>query len=100
MLNGNRTLSILSYVRSADKNKRRGPLAVQAIPLALLIPLTFFIPETPRWLVSKDRTEEAMQIIRRLHETGDNDVLFKESTRRSSIRSLLSEKCSSLRGPK
>jgi hypothetical protein len=50
---------------------------VQAIPLAILIPLTFFIPETPRWLVLKDRTDQALQVIRKLHQTPDNEAFIQ-----------------------
>ncbi|KXS99945.1 hypothetical protein AC578_788 [Pseudocercospora eumusae] len=45
----------------------RGPLAVQAAPLLLLVPISFFIPETPRYLVSKDREDQAYRVLSKLH---------------------------------
>ncbi|EME82082.1 uncharacterized protein MYCFIDRAFT_139011, partial [Pseudocercospora fijiensis CIRAD86] len=45
----------------------RGPLAIQAAPLLLLVPASFFIPETPRYLISKDKEDEAYRTLRRLH---------------------------------
>lgn len=45
----------------------RFPLAFQLIfPIAVSIAL-FFAPESPRWLLLKDRPEEALEVIARLH---------------------------------
>lgn len=49
----------------------RIPWAVQIVaPLTLLIAL-FFIPRSPRWLASKDRLEEAIDVLARVHGHGD-----------------------------
>jgi MFS family permease len=45
----------------------RGPLAVQAIPLIIVLPLTFILPESPRWLVKNGKSEVAMTLLNRLH---------------------------------
>lgn len=55
----------------------RGPLAVQAIPLLLLIPVSFFLPETPRWLVSKGRKEKAIAVLKRLHSGSNNEAFVQ-----------------------
>lgn len=45
----------------------RPPLALQALwPLVLLAGL-FWMPESPRWLMTNDREEEAHKVLRRLH---------------------------------
>jgi len=43
--------------------------AVGLVPAALLIPLRFFLFESPRWLASKGRLEEADQIVNRLEDS-------------------------------
>ncbi|KAJ5889838.1 hypothetical protein N7504_010648 [Penicillium tannophilum] len=57
-----------------DDLQWRGPLAVQAIPLLLLIPVTFFLPETPRWLISKGKEDQAMKVLCRLHPSPDGNT--------------------------
>ncbi|PHZ13339.1 general substrate transporter [Rhizopus microsporus ATCC 52813] len=50
-------------------------LGVQTIPGGLLLFGIYFIPESPRWLIYKDRTEEALRILASLRSRGnENDV--------------------------
>ncbi|KAK5400794.1 hypothetical protein LTR06_011254 [Exophiala xenobiotica] len=44
----------------------RGPLAFQAFFAIVAIIMLFFMPESPRWLATKDRYEEARYVISRL----------------------------------
>lgn len=44
---------------------------IQAIPALILIPALLFFPESPRWLASKDRWEEALDVLALLHGNGD-----------------------------
>lgn len=44
----------------------RWMFASEAVPTLLFMGLLFFIPESPRWLVSKKREEEAAVILRKL----------------------------------
>ncbi|KAJ5661087.1 uncharacterized protein N7484_000459 [Penicillium longicatenatum] len=55
----------------------RGPLAVQALPLQLLIPVTFFLPETPRWLVRKGKEEQALRVLGRLYNSDITDHVIR-----------------------
>ena len=45
----------------------RFPLAVQLIPTCTLLIGSFWLPYSPRWLLSKGRSEEAWKVTRKLH---------------------------------
>ncbi|KAI1380260.1 general substrate transporter [Hypoxylon crocopeplum] len=49
----------------------RLPWGIQMIPAFVLFIGLFFFPYTPRWLASKDRWEEAIQVMAILHGSGD-----------------------------
>lgn len=44
---------------------------LQLVPAFVAGVLVFFRPESPRWLVKKDRREEALQVLAKLHAGGD-----------------------------
>ncbi|KAJ5812644.1 hypothetical protein N7474_008945 [Penicillium riverlandense] len=46
---------------------------VQAIPGLVLFIALFFFPESPRWLASKERWEEALQTLADLHAKGNRE---------------------------
>jgi sugar porter (SP) family MFS transporter len=46
----------------------RGMFATELIPALFFFLIMFFVPSSPRWLVSKDRTEEAGEILERINE--------------------------------
>lgn len=46
-------------------------LGIQMIPAIILFIGLFFLPRSPRWLASKDRWEEAIQVLADLHAAGD-----------------------------
>jgi MFS family permease len=51
----------------------RIPSLLQAAPSFLQVSLIFFVPESPRFLISKDRREEARAILIKYHAEGDAD---------------------------
>ncbi|KAG2011147.1 sugar transporter [Coprinopsis cinerea AmutBmut pab1-1] len=49
----------------------RGPYIIQAALSGILFLWTFWLPETPRWLVQHGYREEGLQVLADLHGTGD-----------------------------
>ncbi|KAH8680743.1 sugar transporter [Xylariales sp. PMI_506] len=51
----------------------RLPLALQCIPAVILGVGTLFLPYSPRWLMLKDREEEALKTLARIRRVPEND---------------------------
>jgi sugar porter (SP) family MFS transporter len=49
----------------ASTGSWRWPVALAFVPALVLLVGMYFLPETPRWLVSKDRDEEARRVLSR-----------------------------------
>jgi hypothetical protein len=49
----------------------RVPALGQAVPSLVQILAIWFIPESPRWLISKERNQEALDILSKYHANGD-----------------------------
>ncbi|KAF9700159.1 hypothetical protein EKO04_001867 [Ascochyta lentis] len=49
----------------------RIPALTQAFPSVIQLTFIWFIPESPRWLISKERNEEALAILGKYHANGD-----------------------------
>jgi len=49
----------------------RIPTLGQAIPSVIQLCFLWFIPESPRYLISKERSEEALQMLGKYHANGD-----------------------------
>ncbi|KAK5199363.1 hypothetical protein LTR99_001404 [Exophiala xenobiotica] len=64
----------LSFIKDPYSTARwRIPLALQVLAPAIMIPLVWMLPESPRWLIKEDRHEEALRIITVLRGDGDPD---------------------------
>lgn len=51
----------------------RIPTLIQALPSVIQLMFIFWIPESPRWLLSKERTEDALQMLGKYHADGNID---------------------------
>ncbi|OQD77735.1 hypothetical protein PENDEC_c002G03336 [Penicillium decumbens] len=51
----------------------RFPLAFQVVPALILVVGMIFLPESPRYLIEKERYSEAMQVLRKMHSDDTND---------------------------
>lgn len=51
----------------------RVPLGIQMGPALILFIGAFFLPYSPRWLMSKGREEEALEVLAGLHGNGDKN---------------------------
>jgi sugar porter (SP) family MFS transporter len=49
----------------------RIPALTQAFPSVIQLAFIWFIPESPRWLISKERNDEALAILGKYHANGD-----------------------------
>ena len=54
----------------------RFPLAFQCLPCIIILVGIYFLPYSPRWLLEKDRDDEALAIIKRLHGNIGHDESF------------------------
>lgn len=45
---------------------------IQAIFSVIQLTFIWWVPESPRWLISKDRTDEALAMLTKYHADGDS----------------------------
>ncbi|KAJ7639196.1 major facilitator superfamily domain-containing protein [Roridomyces roridus] len=74
----------------------RLPFAIQLIPTIILFVGAFFIPESPRWLMSVGRKEEARAILAKYHGNGDTNaplVVLEYKELETHIQSATKSRC-------
>ncbi|KEF60206.1 uncharacterized protein A1O9_05056 [Exophiala aquamarina CBS 119918] len=67
----------------------RIPTIIQGAPSLIQLIFIFWCPESPRWLISKDRTDEALAILSKYHANGDSaypTVQFEYAEIKEAIR--------------
>jgi MFS family permease len=67
----------------------RIPSILQAFPSLIQFTFLFFVPESPRWLIKKDRGAEALKILAKYHANGDETdetVMFEYAEMLETIR--------------
>jgi MFS family permease len=62
------------YADSTASNIWRWPLAIGCLPCIIGIIWVFYIPESPRYLLLKDQTDKAWEIVRSLHSRDDDPI--------------------------
>lgn len=82
-----------SMLESADAF--RTPIWTQLVSSAIVCIFVWFIPESPRWLMAQDRTDEALAILSKYHGEGDPNnpmVILQTKEMRSQIKTDASDK--------
>ncbi|ETN40064.1 uncharacterized protein HMPREF1541_04339 [Cyphellophora europaea CBS 101466] len=67
----------------------RIPTLIQAVPSLIQLAFIYWIPESPRWLISKDRTDEALNMLGKYHANGninDPTVQFEYAEIKETLR--------------
>lgn len=79
-------MSDLAFADEADVACWRPMFYVGVIPAIILLAGMFFLPESPRWLMSKGREEEGRAILQKIEGTAETEAVvkgMKEEIRRS-----------------
>ena len=84
-----------------DKHTWRWMLGLESLPALLYFILLFFVPRSPRWLISKGKEQEARSILERINESKIADEIFQKilknleeakASSKATIRELLQPK--------
>ncbi|MDA7026609.1 sugar porter family MFS transporter [Bacillus sp. CLL-7-23] len=70
--------AILGTTMGDNSHVWRYMLIIAAVPALFLFFGMLRVPESPRWLVSKDKNEDALSVLRKIREEKHADLEFKE----------------------
>ncbi|KAK4151688.1 general substrate transporter [Chaetomidium leptoderma] len=62
------------HIMLPDAMSWQGPFIIQIILSAFLVLMSFFLPETPRWLAKNGFMQESLQTVADLHSNGDTEA--------------------------
>ncbi|KUI68060.1 High-affinity glucose transporter [Cytospora mali] len=62
------------YFLLPDHMSWQGPFIIQIALAFILLVMSFFLPETPRWLAKNGFMQESLQTVADLHSNGDTEV--------------------------
>jgi sugar porter (SP) family MFS transporter len=65
-------------LRNVGENAWRWMIGVEAFPALIYTLLIFTVPNSPRWLISKNRDEEAKDVLDLINPDGDSEQLLLE----------------------
>ncbi|MGC1203890.1 MAG: sugar porter family MFS transporter [Flavobacteriaceae bacterium] len=65
-------------LRNIGENAWRWMIGVEAFPALIYTLLIFTVPKSPRWLISKNRNEEAKKVLEIINPDGDAEKLMQE----------------------
>jgi sugar porter (SP) family MFS transporter len=65
-------------LRNVGENAWRWMIGVEAFPALIYTVLVFTVPKSPRWLISKNRNEEAKKVLEIINPDGDANKLMLE----------------------
>ncbi|KUJ16312.1 general substrate transporter [Mollisia scopiformis] len=71
--------TVFGTVKYTSNAAWRIPVGMQAAMPAIQMAFIFFVPESPRWLCSRDRQDEAFAILVKYHANGDTTDHFVKS---------------------
>lgn len=61
-------------VDSAPSMSWQGPFIIQVVLSLILLAMSFYLPETPRWLAKNGFMQESLQTVADLHSNGDTEA--------------------------
>lgn len=66
----------------------RAPWGIQMIPAIILMALIPMMPESPRWLITKGRNEEALEVLGQVHANGDQNAVEVQAEYREIVQNI------------
>ena len=73
-------------LRDTGQEPWRWMLGVEAIPAVIYTAFVFFVPKSPRWLISKSKFAEAEKVLRIINPTADIEAKMAEIKQQSEIK--------------